>query len=145
MSLCALAFLVIDWVVRPAALKKLWWEDPSMHYLLKKPRHHHQIHYLFSISAGVIKTVKTGYLLHFKSKTFQYMNGAKGSNSVIFFPERLFGKAWREEFVVLYEDSSLIWFRDRDRNEPEGGILLKDAPEMLAAGQVNALAFLPFI
>ena len=50
--------------------------------------------------------------------------------------ERLFGKAWREEFVVLYEDSSLIWFRDRDRNEPEGGIFLKDAPEMLAAGQV---------
>ena len=52
------------------------------------------------------------------------------------FSERLFGKAWREEFVVLYEDSSLIWFRDRDRNEPEGGIFLKDAPEMLAAGQV---------
>ena len=38
--------------------------------------------------------------------------------------------------MVLYEDSSLIWFRDRDRNEPEGGIFLKDAPEMLAAGQV---------
>ena len=51
-------------------------------------------------------------------------------------PERLFGKAWREEFVVLYEDSSLIWFRDRDRLDPEGGIFLKDAPEMLAAGQV---------
>ena len=50
--------------------------------------------------------------------------------------ERLFGKAWREEFVVLYEDSSLIWFRDRDRLDPEGGIFLKDAPEMLAAGQV---------
>ena len=77
MSLCALAFLVIDWVVRPAALKKLWWEDPSMHYLLKKPLHHHQIHYLFSISAGVIKTVKTGYLLHFKSKTFQYLKVPK--------------------------------------------------------------------
>jgi len=66
-------------------------------------------------NGSVIKTVKTGYLLHFK--------------------KRLFGKAWREEFVVLYEDSSLIWFRDRDRNEPEGGIFLKDAPEMLAAGQ----------
>ena len=53
------------------------------------------------------------------------------------FSERLFGKAWKEEFVVLYEDSSLIWFRDRDRNDPEGGIFLKDAPEMLAAGQVR--------
>ena len=38
---------------------------------------------------------------------------------------------------MLYEDSSLIWFRDRDRNDPEGGLFLKDAPEMLAAGQVN--------
>ena len=27
----------------------------------------------------------------------------------MFFTERLFGKAWREEFVVLYEDSSVIW------------------------------------
>jgi hypothetical protein len=54
-----------------------------------------------------------------------------------FVSERLFGKAWREEFVVLYEDSSLIWFRDRDRLDPEGGIFLKDAPEMLAAGQVH--------
>ena len=23
--------------------------------------------------------------------------------------ERLFGKAWREHYVVLYEDSSVIW------------------------------------
>ena len=53
------------------------------------------------------------------------------------FIERLFGKAWREEFVALYEDSSLIWFRDRDRLDPEGGVFLRDAPEMLAAGQVN--------
>lgn len=42
----------------------------------------------------------------------------------------------KEAYVVLYEDSSLIWFRDRDRLESEGGIFLKDAPEMLAAGQV---------
>ena len=27
-------------------------------------------------------------------------------------------------------------FRDRDRNDTEGGIFLKEAPEMLAAGQV---------
>ena len=56
---------------------------------------------------------------------------------IFFYLERLFGKAWREEFVVLYEDSSVIWFRDRDKMDPEGGILLRDAPEMLAAGQVN--------
>ena len=63
----------------------------------------------------MIKQIKSGYLLHHK--------------------KRLFGKAWREEFVVLYEDSSVIWFRDRDRLDPEGGLFLKDAPEMLAAGQ----------
>ena len=39
--------------------------------------------------------------------------------------------------MVLYEDSSLIWFRDRDRLDPEGGVFLRDAPEMLAAGQVR--------
>ena len=60
---------------------------------------------------------------------------ALGFISSIFFAERLFGKAWREHFVVLYEDSSVIWFRDRDRLDPEGGLFLRDAPEMLAAGQ----------
>lgn len=64
---------------------------------------------------GMVKQVKSGYLLHHK--------------------KRLFGKAWREHFVVLYEDSSVIWFRDRDRLDPEGGLFLRDAPEMLAAGQ----------
>ncbi|XP_059096373.1 uncharacterized protein LOC131890933 [Tigriopus californicus] len=64
---------------------------------------------------GMIKQLKCGYLLHYKKK--------------------LFGKAWREEFVVLYEDSSVIWFRDRDRLDPEGGVFLRDAPELLAAGQ----------
>ena len=71
----------------------------------------------------------------------------KRSISIFFlwFTERLFGKAWKEEFVVLYEDSSLIWFRDRDRLDPEGGVFLRDAPEMLAAGQVHKLYFKNFI
>jgi hypothetical protein len=56
---------------------------------------------------------------------------------LLFFSERMFCKAWREAFVVLYSDSSLVWFRDRDRNDSEGAISLKDAPEMLAAGQVR--------
>ena len=38
----------------------------------------------------------------------------------------------------MYEDSSVIWFRDRDRLHPEGGLFLRDAPEMLAAGQWTA-------
>lgn len=57
--------------------------------------------------------------------------------NLTFVIERLFGKTWREEFVVLYEDSSVIWFCDRDKLEPEGRIYLRDAPEMLAAGQVH--------
>ena len=48
--------------------------------------------------------------------------------------ERFFGKNWREVRLVLHEDSTLAWYlADTD---PEGGILLKDAPEMIAAGQV---------
>ena len=84
-----------------------------------------------------ISKVSVVIFKHLESQSFKMFS------TISFFlsSERLFGKAWREEFVVLYEDSSLIWFRDRDRNEPEGGILLKDAPEMLAAGQVNAFAW----
>ena len=49
--------------------------------------------------------------------------------------ERMFGKNWREVRLVLHEDSTLAWYlSDSDQ---EGGILLKDAPEMIAAGQVN--------
>ena len=46
----------------------------------------------------------------------------------------MFGKNWREVRLVLHEDSTLAWYlSDSDQ---EGGILLKDAPEMIAAGQV---------
>jgi len=86
---------------------------------------------------GVLKQVKAGYLLHFKKK--------------------LFGKVWRQEYVILYDDSSLIWFRapgekyngsvsgggggiangllHQDSSPPEGAIVLRDCPEMIAAGQ----------
>ena len=47
----------------------------------------------------------------------------------------MFGKNWREVRLVLHEDSTLAWYlSDSDQ---EGGILLKDAPEMIAAGQVH--------
>ena len=36
--------------------------------------------------------------------------------------------------MVLYENSSLVWYKDRDRPSPEGGMLLKEAPELLAVG-----------
>lgn len=50
--------------------------------------------------------------------------------------ERWFGKDWREVYLVLHEDSTLTWYSERGESSPEGGILLKDAPEMIAAGQV---------
>jgi hypothetical protein len=47
----------------------------------------------------------------------------------------MFGKNWREVRLVLHEDSTLAWYlSDSDQ---EGGILLKDSPEMIAAGQVK--------
>ena len=51
---------------------------------------------------------------------------------LLFVSERLFGKAWREEWVVLYEDSTIAWFKEKGRGEPEGSLLVKDAPELLA-------------
>ncbi|KAJ9589951.1 hypothetical protein L9F63_016935, partial [Diploptera punctata] len=49
--------------------------------------------------------------------------------------QRLFGKAWREEWVVLYEDSTLAWFKEKGRLEPEGSLVVKEAPEMMAVSQ----------
>ncbi|XP_067003194.2 uncharacterized protein [Anabrus simplex] len=49
--------------------------------------------------------------------------------------KRLFGKAWREEWVVLYEDSTLAWFKEKGRVEPEGSLVVKEAPEMMAVSQ----------
>ena len=39
--------------------------------------------------------------------------------------------------MVLHEDSTLTWYSERGESSPEGGVLLKDAPEMIAAGQVS--------
>ena len=50
--------------------------------------------------------------------------------------ERWFGKDWREVYLVLHEDSTLSWYSERGESNPEGGIFLKDSPEMIAAGQV---------
>ncbi|XP_040576562.1 uncharacterized protein [Lepeophtheirus salmonis] len=64
---------------------------------------------------SLIKPIKQGYLLHYK--------------------KRLFGRGWRQEFVVLYEDSSLVWMRDQHRLEVDGRIMLREAPDLIAASQ----------
>ncbi|KAI5740751.1 hypothetical protein M8J76_006745 [Diaphorina citri] len=48
---------------------------------------------------------------------------------------RMFGKSWREEWVVLYDDSTLAWYKEKGRGSPEGCIVVKDAPELLAVSQ----------
>lgn len=48
----------------------------------------------------------------------------------------MLGRSWREMYVVLYEDSSLVWFRDRDAKLAEGSLRLLDSPDLIAAGQV---------
>ena len=67
---------------------------------------------------------------------------ADGLSYFYFFTERWFGKDWREVYLVLHEDSTLTWYSERGESSPEGGLLLKDAPEMIAAGQVFVLFLL---
>jgi hypothetical protein len=54
------------------------------------------------------------------------------------FLEKWIGKNWREVHLYLHEDSTLMWYSGSD---PEGGVLLRDAPEMLAVGQVLSKYF----
>ena len=39
--------------------------------------------------------------------------------------------------MVLHEDSTLMWYSEREDSSPLGGIILKDSPEMIAVGQVR--------
>ena len=55
----------------------------------------------------------------------------------MWFSERWFGKDWREVYMVLHEDSTLMWYSEREDSSPLGGIILKDSPEMIAVGQVR--------
>ncbi|XP_060533843.1 uncharacterized protein LOC132706504 [Cylas formicarius] len=61
------------------------------------------------------KQIKGGYLLRYK----------KG----------FFCKAWCEEWVVLYEDSTLAWFADKSLSRPRGFVRISDAPDLLAVGE----------
>ncbi|KAH8294857.1 hypothetical protein KR018_003762 [Drosophila ironensis] len=58
------------------------------------------------------KQIKGGYLLRYK--------------------KQMFWNRWAEEWVVLYDDSTMAWFTEPGRSSPSGKILVKEAPEMLA-------------
>lgn len=57
------------------------------------------------------------------------------SGPMLRYKRRIFGKDWREEYVVLYDNSTLVWLKEKDKQEPEGLLILKDAPELMACGQ----------
>lgn len=46
-----------------------------------------------------------------------------------------FCKGWCEEWVVLYEDSTLAWYADKGLDRPRGYIRISEAPELLAVGE----------
>ncbi|XP_042885528.1 glycine-rich cell wall structural protein 1.8-like [Penaeus japonicus] len=50
------------------------------------------------------------------------------------YKKRFIGSNWREEWAVLHEDSSLEWYKEHDEADLLGAIVLKEAPEMIAAG-----------
>lgn len=47
----------------------------------------------------------------------------------------LFCKGWSEEWVVLYEDSTLAWYADKGLSRPRGYIRIREAPDLLAVGE----------
>ncbi|KAI8123146.1 hypothetical protein CVS40_6168 [Lucilia cuprina] len=63
-------------------------------------------------TGNVGKQIKGGYLLRYK--------------------KQLLWNRWAEEWVVLYDDSTMAWFTEPGRSSPAGKILVKEAPEMLA-------------
>ncbi|CAB4056371.1 unnamed protein product [Lepeophtheirus salmonis] len=86
------------------------------------------------------------YFHHFLSESLTYNNKTSTSTNSLIKPikqgylllhykKRLFGRGWRQEFVVLYEDSSLVWMRDQHRLEVDGRIMLREAPDLIAASQ----------
>nr|CAH7725449.1 unnamed protein product [Callosobruchus chinensis] len=47
----------------------------------------------------------------------------------------IFCKGWSEEWVVLYEDSTLAWYSDKGLSRPRGCVRISEAPELLAVGE----------
>ncbi|XP_070503738.1 uncharacterized protein [Chironomus tepperi] len=61
------------------------------------------------------KQIKGGYLLRYK--------------------KQILWNTWCEEWVVLYDDSTMAWFTEPGKSSPSGKVLVKEAPEMLAISQ----------
>ncbi|XP_037913712.1 uncharacterized protein LOC119653214 [Hermetia illucens] len=84
-----------------------------MFSMCSKPRPRTPPHIVQHSQLGPVgKQIKGGYLLRYK--------------------KHLLWNRWSEEWVVLYDDSTMAWFTERGRSSPAGKILVKEAPEMLA-------------
>uniref|UniRef100_A0A336MEY3 CSON011050 protein n=1 Tax=Culicoides sonorensis TaxID=179676 RepID=A0A336MEY3_CULSO len=68
--------------------------------------------FFFLVSGTLAKQIKGGYLLRYK--------------------RQLFWNTWSEEYVVLYDDSTMAWFTEPGKSSPNGKVLIKESPEMLA-------------
>lgn len=44
-------------------------------------------------------------------------------------------RSWCEEWVVLYEDSTMAWFKDKGTANPRVRMQLSESPELLAVGE----------
>ena len=47
------------------------------------------------------------------------------------------GKDLQEVYLILHEDSTLMWYSEWGDLSPQDGVFLKDCPEMIAVGQVS--------
>ena len=45
------------------------------------------------------------------------------------------GSNWHPSFVILYADSTLIWYESQTSARAEGSLMLKHSPELIAVGQ----------
>ncbi|KAF2885373.1 hypothetical protein ILUMI_20771 [Ignelater luminosus] len=46
-----------------------------------------------------------------------------------------FCKGWSEEWVVLYEDSTIAFYADKGLSRPRGRVRIREAPDLLAVGE----------
>lgn len=50
--------------------------------------------------------------------------------------KRMLGpSSWREQWVVLYDDSTLCWYKEKGRPCPEGSVRVRESPDLLAVSQ----------
>ncbi|KAG1657212.1 hypothetical protein GQR58_023517 [Nymphon striatum] len=52
--------------------------------------------------------------------------------------KRFFCNKWRKEYLVLFKDSRLLWYKEKEKNPPAGGLIVSESPGMIAIGVYTA-------